>query len=133
MSVNIQKTTTFADGLIIPEGAIVVPTITFPAPELYRELQNPEQPESEENQVITKRRRKVLYQNTAYQSEEIYKNSLGQKTIAINEIPENWSRTMTEQEYLQLVSNGALAEFWLVQHFNQLLGEACCTLTNIEI
>lgn len=54
----------------------------------------------------------IHYNLVVYRSQEDYE--AGKSSIYLNEIP-NYGivKTMTEQEYLDLLSNGALAVFWL--------------------
>lgn len=130
MGILISKTLTVGSNITVPEGALVLPEVTILIPILYCELENPLLPLSPSNQITQKYRRVIRYILLSYESVNSWKNSDGKDRIFTKEIPAGWAREITDQEYSALVANGAMAEKWLADYLNEILGGEYCEVIN---
>jgi len=130
MGILVAKALTIGSGIVVPSGSLVLAEVTIAIPILYRELQNTAEPASEENEIVQKHRRVIRYILRPFQSIQSWKDTDGTGVIFPKEIPAGWAKEITEEEYAQLVANGAYAEVWLAEYLDELLGGDYCTVVN---
>lgn len=114
----------------VPVDSLVLAEVSIAIPILYHELQNPTQPAGPENVMVQKHRRVIRYILKCFQSIAAWKESNGTDVIFPKEIPGGWAKELTEQEYDQLVDNGAYAEVYLAEYLDEVLGGDYCTVVN---
>lgn len=116
MAILINTTLTIGSGIQIPAGAMVKPAVHFPEDRVWRDNENNLQYQ-----------RKITYDILIYQSKSEFQD-LAKPIYGVNLIPYDWEKVMTNQEYLDLMANGLLAETWLKDQLNTWLGGNYCTI-----
>jgi len=118
MALKLNKGLTSKAGLPIPKDNIIVTATHFPKTEVYKDEQGA-------NVYV----RKITYDVFNYVSAatviDEYDNYIqgGSK-----EIPSGYIKIMTPTEYLALLSNGSLAEVWLKDWVDSIMGAGTATI-----
>jgi hypothetical protein len=111
----IQNTAVLTDlsGRPVPTNNIVISAVHFPKPTLNKNAQGGW------DGTVT---RLITYDIFVYVSKATLQALDDFIQGGVREFPSGWQREMTEQEYLDILANGMLAEVWLKDYINALIG-----------
>lgn len=120
MALKLNKSLTTKGGLNVPTNNIVTSALHFPYVTVnIDENGNP-------NGTYTRR---ITYDLRNYMSEaELIKNGDNYIQGGVAEFPSGYEKNMSDKEYTELLSNGALAEEWLKEYIDSIMGKGTCTI-----
>lgn len=113
MAIKNSVVLTDQSGREIPANNVIISEVTFPIP--TRQF--------DKNGNFTGVQRIIRYGFQFYSSIESVQTD-GDQPIAggAKELPMGWARIMTEEEFLALQTNGYLAEVWLKDYVQSVIG-----------
>ena len=122
MAININAILTAGSGIPIAANSMLKPRIQFGADILSRD----------ENEVYDGTYTRVMISDLSwlYMSKGAYQQSESNIIGAVQEFGTQYTKVMTEQEYLDLMADGSLAEQWIISYLNGILGAGICTLVD---
>lgn len=117
---SVQLTT--SAGLIVPADNVIIVVVHFPKPTLNLD--------AEGNWDGTVKR-KITYDLFTYIS-KVAIQTPGDRPISsgVKEYPNGWEREMTDQDYIDILANGMLAEVWLKDFLNATVPNNAATIIN---
>lgn len=116
MAIQNSVSLTSSSGLIIPANNIILCNLRFPKPTLNRN------DKGEWDGTVT---REIAYDLFIYESVaklQALNNFILGGCIELND---GWIKKMTPTEYDEILANGALAEVWLRDHIESIIGGHC--------
>ena len=113
MAIQNTSTLTTVGGLTVPTLNLVVSAIHFPTPTLVV---------SEDGKWTGDIVRPITYDLFVYQSKNEVQNPKGNNVGEVIEFPSGWQKNMTPNEYKSLLADGTLAETWLKDYINGIIG-----------
>ena len=122
MAININTTLTPQAGGTIPANSMLKPRLHFGNDILGRDENG--------NYDGTYKRVMTADLSFLYVSKAEYQANDSLYIGAIREFNSVFTKIMTEADYQALSANGLLAEQWIVEHLNSILGEGVCTLVD---
>ena len=123
MAIKVNKSLTANSGLEIPSGSIIVPGVGFPrtiSVQLFDE---------EGNSLGTyEPKRTIEYSISLFVSQQSFLEEKQQVTAI--EIPSHYSMEMDADQHAAVLDNGMMAEVWLKNYLEELLGPDTCQLVD---
>jgi len=110
MAIKINTNLTTRSGISISSGALLANGLNFP------------KAESKNGTPF----RVINYTIFVYANSQVYLDSESPIIEGVIEFVAEWNKIMTEAEYASVLANGALAEVWLKDHLETILGKGTC-------
>ena len=119
MGLQINKELTTKGGLKLPIGNVVISSIHFPKPKVSLD---------EGGKVYT---RYITYDLFNYISvDEVQTVTDNNVSGGVVEFNGGYEKIMTDAEYAAILADGTLAEVWLKEYLDGILGADSCTIIN---
>lgn len=122
MSIKINKVLTTKSGLVIPSGAVISPKISFPR------TVSIEVKDEEGNVTGLAPLRFADYRLKINTSNQSYLDNESTITGGVKEFKEDWRKDVSEEEHASLLANGTLAQTWLKDYLEGILGADTCEI-----
>ena len=121
MALELNKNLKTKSGLSIPTGNIIIASLHFPKAHLSIE-------ENGDLKVV----RIITYDMFNYTSVEEVKNGENDNYVqgGVQEFDSGYTKIMTPEEYEEILADGSLAEVWLKNYIDGIMGAGTCTIIN---
>lgn len=118
MALKINKTLSTESGLALPVDNVVTSQLHSPFVRVYKD-----------GEGVTKYERRVTYDLRNYVSNDnVIKEGDNFIPGGVEEFPAGYEKILTDVEYADLLSDGALAEVWLKEYLDGILGANSATI-----
>lgn len=120
MGLQINKELTTKGGLKLPVNNVVISSIHFPKPTVSEEENG--------DKIYTRR---ITYDLDNYINvAEVQKDGDNYVSGGVIEFEGGYEKIMTDAEYAAILADGSLAEVWLKEYLDGILGADSCTIIN---